>query len=361
MNISLILFFIISYKHILQNINKDKIVKQLVFITFGILLLMIFYALYLGNEPSLIIRFFLILALIFLAYFINPNKKYVNIFMFFIILQAMLVIGLEATLVMFFDEKSYLFIRHYFLNNNFGDVYTTTGTWWKVQPRGNALLPFAFFISIILYREKTRVIFGGLFLLAIVCAGNFAFILGVLLFSVIYYIYSKRWTLQKIVLNGLVGVLFITVISIPAYSYFAEIVEEKAVSSNPIRIDQTEVLIENMDESISTVLFGQGLGNTVNVITQWRDYSDNIYYELQALYILNQVGILFFAIFILFNMILAKQTMKYGLFLITYGSYAFYSLFNPYFLDTNHIVVIIILLSLRKVFDEKNTLNTRSI
>lgn len=361
MNISLVLFFIVSYKHILQNISKNKILKQLVFITFGMLLLMIFYALYLGNEPSLIIRFFLILALIVLAYFVKPNKKYINIFMFFIVLQAILVIGLESTLVMFFDENSYLFIRHYFLNNNFGDVYTTTGTWWKVQPRGNALLPFAFFISIILYRQKTRIILAGLFLLAILCAGNFAFILGVLLFSMLYYVYSKRWSLQKIVLNGLIGFFLISAVSIPAYSYFANIIEKKAVSSNPIRIDQTEILIENMNESISTLLLGQGLGNVVNVVTQWRDYSDNIYYELQALYILNQVGVLFFVIFILFNILFAKYTMKHGVLLIVYGSYIFYALFNPYFLDTNHIVVIIILLSLRKVFDEKNLLNTRSI
>lgn len=361
MNISLILFFIISYKHILQNIHKNKILKQLAFITIGLLLLMIFYALYLGNEPSLIIRFFIILVLIVLAYFVKANKKYVNIFMFFIVLQAILVISFEAILVIFFDEKSYLSIRHHFLNNDFGDIYTTTGTWWKVQLRGNALLPFAFFISIILYRKKIRIFLGGLFLLAIVCAGNFAFILGVLLFTVLYYIYSKRWTVQKIVLNGLVGGLFISVISIPAYSYFVEIVEKKAVSSNPIRLDQIKVLVDNMSESISTILFGQGLGNTVNAVTQWRDYSDNIYYELQTLYILNQVGIIFFVIFILVNILFAKYVIKYGLLMITYGVYIFYAFFNPYFLDTNHIVVIIILLSLRKVFDEKNILNTHSI
>ena len=52
MSISLILFFIFNYRYILININKDKILKQLFFLTIGISLLMIFYSLYLENEPS---------------------------------------------------------------------------------------------------------------------------------------------------------------------------------------------------------------------------------------------------------------------------------------------------------------------
>lgn len=361
MNVTLLLFFIVSYKHILQNINKHKILKQLVFITLGILLLMIFYALSLGNEPSLIIRFFLILTLIVLAYFVKPNKKYINIFMFFIALQALFLIIFELYMMINFSIDTYYPIRHLFQNNDWGDVYTYDGLFWKIQLKGNALLPFAFFVSMIYYQSKAKYIMSIIFLVATLIAGNFAFILGVLLFSIIYYIYSKRWSIQKIVLNGSIGLLLISATSILSYSYLVEIVEKKAVSSNPTRIDQTEVLIENMNESLTTVLFGQGLGNIVNVVTEWRDYSENIYYELQALYILNQVGILFFVIFILFNIIFAKYTMKYKVLLITYGSYIFYALFNPYFLDTSHIVVIIILLSLRKVFDEKNIRHTRSI
>jgi len=84
MNISLVLFFIFNYRYILININKDIILKQSAFLIIGIPLLMIFYSLYLGNEPSLIIRFYLIIVLISLAYFIKPNKKYINIFMFLI-------------------------------------------------------------------------------------------------------------------------------------------------------------------------------------------------------------------------------------------------------------------------------------
>jgi hypothetical protein len=226
---------------------------------------------------------------------------------------------------------------------------------------GNALLPFAFFVSFIYYQKKLRILMLFIFILAILCAGNFAFLLAILLFSGLYYIYIKRWTLKKIVINGFLGIILLSVIAVPSYTYFAKIIEKKAISSNPTRIDQGNVLINNMAEGLSTILFGQGLGNKINVKTQWRDYSHSIYYELQALYIMNQVGIIFFSFFILLNLLLSIFFIKYKVLLIAYASYIFYALFNPYFFDTNHIVVIIVLLSLRKVLDDKNIYDTRCI
>lgn len=361
MNISLILFFIFNYRYILININKDKILKQLFFLTIGISLLMIFYSLYLENEPSLIIRFYLIIVLIFLAYFVKPDKKYINIFIFFIGIQALFLICFEIYLMANFSIETYYPIRHFFLNNNWGDVYTYNGIIWKIQLKGNALLPFAFFISMVYYKGFKRSLIAGLFFVATLLAGNFAYILGIILFLGLYYIYSKRWTIQKIVLNGFIGIILTIVLFNSTYNYFSNVVEQKSVSSNSIRIDQTNVLVENMNKNLVTILFGQGLGNTVDVKTEWRDYSGAIYYELQAFYIMNQSGILFFTFFILINILLAYYMFKYKLLFIVYASYIFYALFNPYFLDTSHIVAIIILLSLRKVFDEKNIFNTRSI
>ena len=361
MNISLILFFIFNYRYILININKDKILKQLFFLTIGISLLMIFYSLYLENEPSLIIRFYLIIVLIFLAYFVKPDKKYINIFIFFIGIQALFLICFEIYLMANFSIDTYYPIRHFFLNNNWGDVYTYNGIIWKIQLKGNALLPFAFFISMVYYKGFKKSLIAGLFFVATLLAGNFAYILGIILFLGLYYIYSKRWTIQKIVLNGFIGIILTIVLFNPTYNYFSNVVEQKSGDSNPTRIDQTNVLVENMNKNLVTILFGQGLGNTVDVKTELRDYSGVIYYELQAFYIMNQSGILFFTFFILINILLAYYMFKYKLLFIVYASYIFYALFNPYFLDTSHIVAIIILLSLRKVFDEKNIFNTRSI
>lgn len=361
MNISVILFMVLNIKYILASLNNKLLIKKNILIILVTMLLMILYSLFLGNEISLIMRFFIILILILLAYLIKPNKIFISIFIILITIQALLVIGFEAYLVSNFDQKSYQPIRMLFLGNDWGDVYTTTGNWWKIQTRGNALLPFAFFVSIVYYSGRKRIVLSIIFLLAILCAGNFAFILGVLLFSGLYYIYEKRWTLQKIIIKIFLSSILILAISMPAYNYFADIVIKKSVSSNPIRIDQANVLVNDMSENISTILFGQGLGNKIDIETIWRDYSDNIYYELQSLYIMNQVGVLFFIWFVVLNILLSLYFIKYNLLNKIYISYIFYALFNPYFLDTNHIVVIVILLSLRKVFDEKNIRNSSSI
>ncbi len=357
-NIFLLLFFIINSKSIIRNISSNILIRTTVSFILILLLLMVLYSLCLGNEPLLIARFFIILVSLLLAYFVKPHVEYISIFVFFITLQALLVITFELILILFFDYESYLPIRMYFLNNNLGDIYTINGNFWKIQIRGNALLPFAFFISMIYYEGKKKKFFSGIFLLAILCAGNFAFILGTILFTVLYYMYKTKWTIQKIAQNSLFGIMFFLIVSIPLFNYFTEVVKYKSIRSNPIRIDQTKVLINNMNENLGTIIFGQGLGNVLNVRTQWRDYSGNIYFELQSLYILNQVGILFFVLYVIVNIIFTKYSIKYPQLLIAYFSYIFYAFFNPYFLDTNHIVVIIILLSLKKIFDEKNILNS---
>jgi hypothetical protein len=360
MNLSILFFIILNWKDILVNIKKKNI-ELMLYITSILMLSLIFYSLYLGNEVSLIIRFFMILSLVILSYLIKPNKKYISIFIFFITLQAVFIILFEIYLTSYFNIESYYPIRLFFQESGWGDVYTRDGIMWKIQTLGNALLPFAFFISVIYYKGLKKIIYMLVFLIAILCAGNFAFILAIILFFILYYFSNKKWTLQRIIKNGIYLFLFISITSVPVYNHFSTVIAEKAISSNPIRIDQSNILINNMNENISTILFGKGLGNKIQVKTQWRDYSNNIYYEMQALYIMNQIGILFFIWFIFINILLSLYFIRYKVLLIAYGSYIFYALFNPYFLDTNHIVVIIVLLSLRKVLDEKNILNTGSI
>jgi len=246
-------------------------------------------------------------------------------------IQALFLIVFELFMMINFSIDNYYPVRQFFRNNDWGDVYTYNGVVWKIQLKGNALLPFAFFISMIYYHSKLRFIMATIFLIATLIAGNFAFILGVILFVGLYYMYSKRWTVQKIVLNGLLGIILLSIVSVPGYDYFFDVVKSKSVQSNPTRIDQFEVLINDMNEDMITLLMGQGLGNTVNKKTQWRNYTGAFYYELQAFYILNQVGIPFFGFFIIINMLFAWYFIKYKLLLISYGSYIFYAFFNPYF------------------------------
>jgi hypothetical protein len=361
MNISLFIFFILNSKYIIQNIRKNKFIGLSTSFIVMMLFFMVFYSFCLGNNLFLITRFFIILGLILFAYFVKPHTEYISIFIFFITLQALFVIGLEIFLIIFFDDQSYRPLRMYFLNNNFGDIYISTGKLFRIQLMGNALLPFAFFISMIYYEKKKKKFFTSIFLIAILCAGNFAFILGVLLFSVLYYIYTTKWTMQKLAQNTIFGIVLFLIVSFPAFNYLIEVVKYKSMESNPVRIDQANVLINDLSENFGTALFGKGLGNTIDVTTQWRNYSNSIYYELQSLYILNQVGILFFVLYVTINIIIAKYIMKHTSVILAYFCYIFYALFNPYFLDTNHIVAIIVLLSLKKILDEKNILNNSYI
>ena len=75
------------------------------------------------------------------------------------------------------------------------------------------------------------------------------------------------------------------------------------VFSIPTRFDQVNHLIRDLTETPITLLFGQGFGNVINVITDYRDYRNNYYFELQTIYILNQVGILYFVLFWVTNII----------------------------------------------------------
>ena len=231
MNISLFIFFILNSKYIIQNIRKNKFIGLSTSFIVMMLFFMVFYSFCLGNNLFLITRFFIILGLILFAYFVKPHTEYISIFIFFITLQALFVIGLEIFLIIFFDDQSYRPLRMYFLNNNFGDIYISTGKLFRIQLMGNALLPFAFFISMIYYEKKKKKFFTSIFLIAILCAGNFAFILGVLLFSVLYYIYTTKWTMQKLAQNTIFGIVLFLIVSFPAFNYLIGIKSSENRSS----------------------------------------------------------------------------------------------------------------------------------
>jgi len=361
MNIALLIFFFCNIKYLVFNFSKYNELSISIAVGLMYLLLMIIYSLYLLNEIPHIIRFSLILFLIQIAYFLKPNYRYIEIFILFLSIQALFIIGFELYLILNYDLKNYMPIRYFFREQGWGDVYTYDGVLWKIQIKGTALLTFGFFVIIIYYNGIKKYILASIFLLSILFAGNFAYILGVLFFSSLYYLFSRRWTVRKMVLD-MVSIFILTLIfSIPVFNYLMEVIEMKSEMSNKVRADQVEILISDLNENNRTIIFGKGLGNTVNIKTKWRDYSDQVYYELQSVYILNQVGCMFFIYFIIINIILAFFFIRYKILLICYGSYLFYSIFNPYFFDTNHIVVIIILLSLRKVMDEKSILHTCSI
>ncbi|HIF9100376.1 TPA: hypothetical protein ACX6PR_001254 [Photobacterium damselae] len=347
MNISLILLFFLSGLTISNNYKKEYAI--LIYIC--VLILYGFLSLFLNNEPMLVIRFFIISILIILSYgVLLKSEKVVFSFLLLMLIQAVVVIGIEIYMVLNFNGSDYSMVRHYFLDNGFGDVYTYNGYFYKVQLKGNALLPIGWMISFYLYfvsYNKKYLILSLCFLISILFAGNFAFYLVCILFFSLIIIQNIKHKKVFLLSTFLLTSFFIYFIGW-GWDLLLNIFDSKfgsSTSSMGTRFDQFDVLINNLNTNIFTLLFGNGYGNLIKVVTSARDYSGYIYYELQSIYFLNQMGIVLFSLFIVANIYLSFKYIKIRNVRFIYFLYIVYALSNPYILDTNQIVTIITLLN----------------
>ena len=191
--------------------------------------------------------------------------------------------------------------------------------------------------------------------LGMLVAGKFAFVLGLIVFLFLVFLNTNQFKTKKFLTLAIVGLFAIVFAAKPAIEYLDNTISKKSQESNPTRLDQSIVLWTDLKESPLSLVFGQGLGNTLEVKTKWRDYTDNIYFELQSLYFLNQMGLFNFLIFVICNVLCVILYFRQPIVKIIYVSYILYALFNPYFLDTSHIVVIIILSSLNQVLEKRES------
>ena len=120
---------------------------------------------------------------------------------------------------------------------------------------------------------------------------------------------------------------------------------ESKMEGNSIseRYEQATLLINSLSKNELTFFFGNGLGYSLDIVTQTRDYRGAIYFEIQPLYFLSQMGVIFFAIFLLFSFFLAFINYRNKQLFLIFCCYWFYASINPYILDTNNFIVIIIL------------------
>ena len=105
-----------------------------------------------------------------------------------------------------------------------------------------------------------------------------------------------------------------------------------------------DVLFDDVARKPVTLFWGSGLGHTLEVKTPWRDYRGATYFELQTLYVFNQLGLINFMILVLANLFLAIKYIRKKELIMVYGVYVAYASTNPYIWDTNHVVVITALL-----------------
>lgn len=336
------------------NILHAKEKKLSYFLIFFVLVLTA-YSIIACNSIPKIIRFALIIFFVGFSYFIKlPLDKILKGFKWIALPYCLFLIICEVIIIGFLDEGYMSYIRNeVVIGNGLGDVYPKYGNFYAIQLRGTALLPFIFMLSFIVPLFKRKDVLCKIILLAgIIIAGNFAYLLGIGIFFIFLFINNKLNIKQWF--NRFIVFLFCAVSLGPfIFTFINNQIEQKKEISNATRIDQAEVLISNMSSSPITALFGMGLGNNINIKTNYRDYSDNDYFELQSLYFLNQMGVLPFFIFLLYNIYCSLKYIKYRKGILLYISYIFYALANPYILDTTQIIVIITLVSLRII--SKNT------
>jgi hypothetical protein len=113
--------------------------------------------------------------------------------------------------------------------------------------------------------------------------------------------------------------------------YVSHQYEAKKVISNATRTDQAKVLL-----TTGNIISGNGFGTSIHSVTKFRDYTDDIYFELQTLYIINQIGLIGYFLFMLCTIYIFYNHNKRML--PVYIIYLLYTFWNPYCFDTTHMV-----------------------
>ncbi|WP_335523681.1 hypothetical protein, partial [Neobacillus drentensis] len=334
--------------------ESDKTIKYLFILNIVCLTILLLYSIVSKhNSISLAIRFYSVLVLLLSAFFLPPKKIYVNIFILLAVLQSILLIGFEIYILLFGDPEFAGYIRSTVMNLGLGDIYTFNNYFYRIQIKGNPILPVAFLISLFAIQSKRlKISAASLLLVGTIVAGNFAFILAIIFFFgmylVILFFSNKKVSAflrnifknrtKTILVSGII-LLFLCICVIVIYPYVYHLIKMKMELSIPTRFDQVFHLINDLLENPISLLFGQGLGNLINVISDYRDYRNYYYFELQTFYILNQVGILYFLLFLITNVIFVIKFWKNKFIYLIYLSYIVYAFTNPYLFDTTNILV----------------------
>ena len=351
------LVFISSLPFILKNIffNKKRDVTILTIFVTMLISIHSYYSLFVVCNPYGTLRFYLILLFVLLAYHVHLRKFVLDWFIFANIIQSLFLLLFELYLVFVASQPEISQIRYYFLTNRIGDVYTYNGFFYRIQILGNPLIPFSFFISVLL--RKNKVIKLILFI-GIIISANLAFYIATSLF-LLFYILAKVKNNKQLIGNILKVGFIILLCSFPVIFYLEYILSKKKYSLE-VRADQLNVLINDMSTSWITAILGKGLGNLINISTPLRDYSAyGYYFELQTIYIFNQMGILaliYYAIIIYITYRLYNRKL-----LFIYLFYIMYAVTNPYIFDTTHIIVILILNIIQREYYGKNIRNSNNV
>ena len=313
--------------------NKPILVIAAIYIVY--LLFSAVYSLKNGTALTRIVRFLVILYAIPGSFLLEDTKNTEfksNIFITAATVKASLIMAFSVCMLLM---GKYMAFRLWAQESAIGDIYLI-GSRPYVQLHGNALLVMAFILE---YMNKKKITLPlVLLLIGILCAGNFAFVLGLLAFIgyralvLIIKLYKQNRLNKKLVLICLIvaGLIFAP--------YAIKKFSEKMFKSNVIRMDQIRVLTD------TNPIIGSGLGHAIHAETTFRLYDAPTYFEMQTFYIYNQIGLV--GLILYFGLTLWMAFKKGYNRLILYLIYLFYTFWNPYCFDTTQLFAITVIFSL---------------
>lgn len=323
-----LIFALLSYK------KWIKIFRMPLFCIYGLYISFCIFLVVSNGTVAVgkVIRFAEILLMIPLFFCMDESEDgefYAKAFVRIAFLKAIVLFVIYGIVV---RTGTYSAVRTYSRMMEWGDVYTLGSVFMtRVQLHGNALLVMA---CIVAFYKKDKLVYRIALLLATLIAGNKAFLIG-LFFLFLYYIFAWFFHGRKIYNFDLKACLLIAcaAVALPVlFTGIHSILEEKADFSNAIRKDQARVLLSG------NIIAGNGVGNTITAKTSWRDYTGDNYFELQTLYIINQIGIIGYLLFLVLTFSLCTQNRSSYFTCYIYFVYLAYTFFNPYCFDTSHMI-----------------------
>ncbi len=286
-------------------------------------------------EFGTIIRFFLVLSIIplFAIIRIEDFKNEYRIFILLAVAKSILLLYFAIILI---RTGSYIELRNWAEVNHYGDIYINPYTHLpKVQVHGNGILPMVLILSISYgKRGVINTIINLVLALGTFSAGNSAYLLGIAVFC-IYRLYINVTKRGKSNWIKMLSVIILIVGGVAFMAYAIYILSLKSGYSDAIRLEQAKALMDNY------IVVGNGLGHKIFYVGEMRSYSGDTYFELQTLYIFNQIGLVGLFMFYWLTIKPIKKIGRYEMMLFLI--YLLYTFWNPYCFDSTEMIVVSLL------------------
>jgi len=297
-----------------------------------------------GHDAANVLRFYVITIGTLLAFCVRPSRISAGTALLPLVFQALIVSAVSLYLGYARDDDLAAGVRAYILSTEWGDIYSFDGIYYRVQLIGNALLPFLFLVALWKYREGrffrwvAYISFVG-----VIAAGNLTYSIVI---AIGILIHARAW-LRRHAIKWFALIAVACIGTVAFWGDIDEIVTRKfdgSDSSMGIRFDQVDAAVKVWGESPAILIVGSGLGAPYPDGKE-RDYSQYQYIELQALYLLIQLGLVGMLIYVA-TMILATASFLNADGRIIFWLYVLSGATNPTIFDTNQIVATIILVCL---------------